>query len=140
MADLYEDCREHLLTNQAMRNLIGTRAYPDVLPQDVELPAVVVRILNDEPGETLSGHSSLEFARIQFDCLAESRQDAHRTADALEAVLDGYRGPIGIEEQHYVRGAELDNRFDRFDRPTSGDDRFRYRTTVDMVLPYSVLS
>ncbi len=65
------------------------------------LPAIVYQRIS-------SGHiithdrQSFEIARVQIDAYADSYKSAQETADAIDAVLCGYRGAMGDVEVGYI--------------------------------------
>lgn len=69
--------------------LVGTRIYPDVLPEDCIYPAIVYARSGTDPERLLDG--SVAVTRIELACAAwaETRVSADAVADAVEAALLG---------------------------------------------------
>jgi hypothetical protein len=97
---------------------VGDRVYPMSLPQGVELPALVYRVVSDVP--TIS-HSTAQdhptytgirhsFTRLQFDAYAESYDEAEALRDELVAYAAGYRGLWGdVEVDSVIPDLRLDD-------------------------------
>lgn len=75
--------------------LIGTRLYPDMLPEKVTYPAAVIQAIDIVRPNPLRGVASLARARIQIDVYAQptsgvgSRAKADQVGAAIRARLDG---------------------------------------------------
>ena len=70
-----------------MTALVATRVFPDVAPQDADLPLLVVTVIDDVPASTLNGHvgATLSNARVQVDAYAKTRAEAAAVAAATAA-------------------------------------------------------
>lgn len=77
--------------------LVGTRVYPNVLPQRATLPALVYRrvsgtrehAMGDDPGNVLS--------RMQVDCWASSYSGVKALYAQVLDALSRYRATVGSE-------------------------------------------
>lgn len=67
--------------------IVSTRIWPDVIPEDGVLPAVVYARMSTEPVVTLNGVLEAEFAEMSIGCWAISRGAADAAADAVIAAL-----------------------------------------------------
>lgn len=81
---------------------VGTRCYPDKLPQKPTLPAVAWYTVGGAGPVTShsDAHSDiaprrLERTRLQIDCWAESALGAETLAEEVLAKLHGYKGSWG---------------------------------------------
>lgn len=82
---------------------VGARVYPLHLPEDPTLPAVVYRVVSDVPTVTHSDWQGsptytgirTSVSRVQFDCMAETIDDAEALRDELVDLAVGYRGMWG---------------------------------------------
>ena len=84
-----EAIRAELEANTAVLALVGTRIYPQAMPQGVTLPAVVITVVSEVPENSLTGTASTRLvqARAQVDCYAAKYLDAHQVAAAVDEVL-----------------------------------------------------
>lgn len=77
--------------------IIGTRAYPDVLPQAVTYPAIRFQRISTPRSQyrTLDGHANYASPRFQIDCWATQKSQALELADAVYRLLEGFTGYAG---------------------------------------------
>ncbi len=86
---------------------VGTRVYPDILPERGETPAVSYAQINIAPEYALSGAVPLAEYWFQVDCWARTRSEAKTVANAIRVALSGYRGALGDDDcQHALLIAE----------------------------------
>lgn len=87
--------RDYVLADATVASLIGTRIYPDQLPQKVTYPAAVILSVDIVRPNPLRGVASLASARVQFDVYASpgngqsSRARADAAGTAIRNRLDG---------------------------------------------------
>ena len=67
--------------------LVGTRIYPDSIPEDVVLPAVVYSRASTEPVVSVSGQKFAETAHLAISAWAKTRTAAAAIGDQIEAAL-----------------------------------------------------
>lgn len=85
-----ETVRAKLTADAALTALVGSRIYPQFLPQDPTLPAIVLSVISDvpvQPSFTGSHATTLREARLQVDAYATKYLDAHQVADAVDAAI-----------------------------------------------------
>jgi len=85
----------HLMADSDVTDLIGTRLFPLVVPQDASLPASAYQIIDDQQEHTHSGPSGLKFARLQFTHHASTYSEVYDVKAAVEASIDGKRRGLG---------------------------------------------
>ena len=75
--------------------LVGSRVWPDALPQAPVLPAIRYQRISTgtSPYRTLEDHDVSP--RMQVDCYAASRLAAIELAQAVRQVVRDFRGTIG---------------------------------------------
>lgn len=97
MADVMEtDLVTKILANSAVAAIIGTRLYPDHIPQNVVYPcANIVTVGGTEEPTLASGTSGLADDRIQINAWATSKLTARNLADAIREAILGYQGTTG---------------------------------------------
>lgn len=97
---------------------VGDRVYPLSLPQGATVPAVVYRVISDDPTVTHSDDQQsptytgirASVSRVQFDCLANTYDDAEDLRDELVDLAVGYRGMWGsLEIQSVIPDLRLDD-------------------------------
>lgn len=83
--------------------LVGTRIYPDILPEEHQFPAVVYTRTGTQPVLTVHGGSVGDFTDLQINAWAKTRTAAAAVADQIEAALVAAKFPktnriSGIDE------------------------------------------
>jgi len=81
--------------NAGVAALIGTRMYPETLPQAPTYPAIIYQVITGESHYAMQAPSQLARIRVQFDLYAERKADAVALEKAFMAALSGYRGTAG---------------------------------------------
>ncbi len=135
-ADLMIALRTRLLEDAELKDLVGSRIYPDVTPQGKCLPAIVYQELPGRRDQTIDGPSSLRHARVQYDCLSNAREEATRIGHAIERILDGFTGLLtetrdGQSVSMDIDDCSLDNAYDAVDPAAKGESNPRRRRTID---------
>jgi len=74
---------------------IGSRIYPLVVPQDATLPAIAYQVITGSGILAHDGPTSLNNKRVQFACVGATYAAAADLADALAALLRGFKGQLG---------------------------------------------
>ena len=83
--------RTHLIADPAVYALVGTRIYPDELPQSPTFPALVYFRASAMPeGLTQDSHVGPERPRLQIDAWATSRAQTDQVYIAVKAALHGH--------------------------------------------------
>ena len=67
--------------------LVSTRIYPDAIPEDAALPAVVYSRIGTEPVVSVSGSYFGETAQIDITAWAATRTAAAAVGDQIKAAL-----------------------------------------------------
>ena len=77
-----------VLADGTVASLIGTRLYPDTVPQKVVYPAVKIQVIDVQRPGTLRNQASLATARIQFDVYAGPTTGGSRAkADVVGSAI-----------------------------------------------------
>lgn len=121
----------YLSTYPDLVTLIGTRLYPDTLPQEPTLPAVVYERVSTPRLSQHTGVVAGGQVRMQYTVFALTRASARAIAAQLVAALDGYRGTMGGVGGVAVTVIEIPNEIDQHDPETD-----RYQTMLDAILGY----
>ena len=81
-----------LSADGTVSGLVGTRIYPNVMPEGSDLPAVVYSVISDVPENSFTGAYAdrLRGARVQVDCYARpsTAGGAYRQAETLAEAVD----------------------------------------------------
>jgi len=102
---LEEALYAHLSSSpQATAELVGTRIYPLLIPQDVAVPALAYQRVGTQLKLEHGGRSGWARAVLQITVQARTYDSAKTVAAALRADLSGYRdtmGGVGGVEVHF---------------------------------------
>jgi hypothetical protein len=137
MADIGAAARTKLVGTVAVAAIVGTRIYPDHLPQKATLPAAVYHVVSGSDEVDLAGMSGVAHSRIQIDSYAATRTAANALSttirDAMAAThsrgLWGTVATLGTTPQ----GGE------RHDTQSVGDgsDERQFITMRDYLISYT---
>jgi hypothetical protein len=89
-----------LSTDGAILAYVGSKIYPDIVPQNVQYPFVVYTITNSTPVDYKDGQSNLEEIEIQVDVYTQNYDDTQDLSNLIRNRLDRFVGTIeGVEVQ-----------------------------------------
>lgn len=120
MAALGEKVFARLTTFPATMALIGNRCYPQVLPQDPQLPGVVYEEL---PGDTSAGKGLIMTSRLRVTSWAETKAVAVQVAEGVKVALRQYQERSSLPQ---LIGCMDESGFDVYD-----PDTLLFGVTVD---------
>lgn len=109
--------RALVLADSAVSALIGTRLYPQKLPQDPTYPAATYQRIDGPRLYDHGGATGLAEGRFQFDVWATTYSSAKAVAAAVRAALSGYSGTTGGVEIAFIRCLSESDRYE----PQEGD-------------------
>lgn len=78
-----------LASNAPVAALVGTRIYPEVAPDEADLPLVVYTV---RTAEGLDGSAPMVRCNVTANCYAATDAAAESVGAAVRAVLDGFDG------------------------------------------------
>jgi hypothetical protein len=89
-----------LSTDGSILAYVGSKIYPDIVPQNVQYPFVVYTITNSTPVDYKDGQSNLEEIEIQIDVYTQNYDDTQDLANLIRNRLDRFVGTVeGVEVQ-----------------------------------------
>ena len=134
MADIGVGLRTYLLTKTAITDLVGTRVYPSVLPQNAEVPAIVYDVMGGSPDDVLSGSSGSYRAVVDVECISENHITSNDIAEQIRLVTQGYFGAMGSEQCNACR---LLGRFEQYLAPIDGSDLGRHVVAISLEITHN---
>lgn len=101
---LETDLRTYILADATVAGLIAARLYPDKLPQNATLPAVVYQEVSSVPIDHVHGaEGRLMRSRYQFTVWASTRAVAKSIDEAIRVRIDGTgRSTMGSTAMHAI--------------------------------------
>jgi len=89
-----------LSTDGEILAYVGSKIYPDIVPQNVQYPFVVYTIVNSLPVDFKDGQSNLEEITLQVDVYTQNYDDTQILSNLIRNRLDRFVGIVeGIEVQ-----------------------------------------
>ncbi len=133
--------RTQLLTVTAVTDLVNTRIYPDVLPQNPTLPAVAIEEISSTSEHDLVGKIGMARSRVRIKAYHEYAAEANQLRALCEAawVANGstFRGNITIPSSGgtwFVHDCMIETRGDGVDPPIDGSDEWRRYKFTDLIV------
>ena len=119
----------------AITALVGTRVYPQAVPQGASYPNVAFSVVTDEVIHSTTGPTTLRQASLEVDCYS---QNSYSTAISIsEAVIKQLNtnstvfGSINVENSHVTSAGDLPAI-----NPTDGSDDYIFGRSLDIDLFY----
>jgi hypothetical protein len=112
MSTIAEAVVEHLLSLDAITDLIDERLYPNVAPQDAAKPTLVYQIVDTQHISSRSGSSNLARTLFQFTCEDETYSGAKALALAVRQAWEDYRNQDIVEMR--IDGALITGELDEY--------------------------
>ena len=125
--DLFTEMYPYLSTVAGFKALAGDRLYPEVAPQDSELPYAVMSMVGEVSNQHMGGAVSLVLRSYQFDVYAEDSATRGTLTGVIRDALAGYRGNMG---ETYIHGSIHDNTFFTFDLTVAGSESGTFRSIM----------
>lgn len=104
----------HLVNDEGVYGLAGTRGYPLSIPQDIALPAWAYQRVSGERETAHDGALGMASGRWQITCQAESYDGAKSLAEAIRLCLDGFAGWMGQAPGLRVFGGKIESEIDGY--------------------------
>ena len=97
-----------LTEDSGISALVGTRIYPEIMPQGVTYPAISYQRVSTVRTTMLSGVDDFTEARIIIDCWDSSYSGAKALAAAVKSAIDGVTVLGAQAVQHCMMDSMLD--------------------------------
>jgi hypothetical protein len=91
----------------AVSVLIGSRIYPNIVPQKAPMPAITYQQISGPRLHDMQGAVGMAKARYQINCWAVSYAEAKELAEAVRLTLDGYSSEGTIKVIHLANEGDL---------------------------------
>ena len=134
MADIATAVRTVLANDAAVAAVVGTRLYPDRIPQKLvdtttTYPCIRLQLVDERSDVHLTGMSRLAAATIQVDCYSLSRSTSTALGEKVRLALGMYSGTSAsvIIQRCYPTASG----FHSAEQSKDGTDLPKYRHTRD---------
>ena len=143
MSLLGQDVRTFLLSKSAITSLIGTRMFPDVIPEKGIFPALVYFQVSQVPQHTLPATAGFAWSRIQFDAYATGSTGASQRDALVEALrneLDAFPAPGTTPTMggSTVNAVVYKNSRDIYEPPQDNSDIGFFRNSMDYMFRHQI--
>lgn len=125
-----EGLYSHLSSDGNITALVSTRIYPEWMPQEGTLPALVFSRISSPRRLDMEGSSGYMDVRMRVDCYASSYSAVKALADAVRVSLNNVTGTLGGESVQRVMLLD-----DRDLGDVDGDAVYR-RVALDFMVVY----
>lgn len=98
-----------ITSDSTIAALIGTRFFPNQIPQGQKLPAVIYKQEKGDREHIMAGAVGLVNSQYSITCYAESYSQAKELSEAVRKCLDGYSGTV---ESVSIEGIFLEDETD----------------------------
>ena len=78
-----------LTSDSTVSGLVGSRIYPEIMPQGVTYPAISYQRISTVRTVMLSGVDDFTQVRVMIDCWDDSYSGAKALASAVKSAIDG---------------------------------------------------
>ena len=95
---------------------VSTRIYPNVVPQDIALPAVAFQRISTVRDMAHDGPLGIAHVRFQLTISAASYTSARVVANAIRTALDGFSGLMGGASGVTVEASFVENDSDGYNQ------------------------
>jgi hypothetical protein len=134
MSDIGVGIRTYLLTKTAITDIVGTRIYPTILPQNATLPAIVFDVFGGTPDDVLTGSSGSFRAVVDLECISANHITSNDLAEQVRLVTQGYFGAMGDEQ---INAARLLSRSENYVQPIDGSDVGRHVVSISLEITHN---
>lgn len=117
----------HLEAHAGLNNLVDTRIYPLILPQNGTLPAVVYQLISRTGADTRTEAAGLVVTRWQFTINGRTYADCVATMTQLKLALESF-----TSSDPRVDHLFLDN--EREDTEPEFDENNYFRRMIDILV------
>lgn len=129
---LEEALYAYLTGDATVGAVIGTRVYPEMLPEGVQLPAMAYQRISRVGITAHDGATGLASVRMQLTMQAASYVQLRALADRVRVLFDGLRQTMGGVSGVMVYESVVDNEIGGF--AELSDTAGRFTSRMDVIL------
>lgn len=122
-----------LTEESSISDIMGTRLYSLVAPQDATLPYMTYQQISGDRDHVLSGPTGFTKNRFQFNCWATTYGGAKRLFEALRIFWDGFSGTVLNRE---IQCSQMENELDSIAKKPGVDVIDRYSKQADFIISF----
>ena len=122
-----------LTEESSISDIMGTRLYPLIAPQDATLPYMTYQQISGDRDHVLSGPTGFTKNRFQFNCWATTYGGAKRLFEALRIFWDGFSGTVLSRP---IQCSQMENELDSIAKKPGVDVIDRYSKQADFIISF----
>jgi hypothetical protein len=111
---LEEAVAYHLVNTAGITALIGTRAYPPVIPQDATMPAVEYQRISGPRMLVHEGAAGMAWGRMQITAVGSTYASAKGVIGAVRTAFNGFKGLMGGAGGVTIEECQVENEVDGY--------------------------
>lgn len=120
-------------TLSSTTDVFGPGTFPDSPPEKY----IVIHQISKVPERHLGGGSGIARVRVQFDCWADTPEDADAIAEALRESLDNFRGALGTgSSEVFANQIQLDDDNDNEAVPINASQSGKVGRSLDFFITH----
>lgn len=85
---------QYLIGYAGLSAIISNKVYPDYIPQEDSIPAIVYHLISSDVGYNLQGEQNLQTVNYQFDCYGSTNAEALSVYKQLRKAFKNYQGAM----------------------------------------------
>ena len=113
----------HLVNDTDVKALISARAYPNVIPQDVGLPALAYQEISRPGAMAHDGPTGIAWPRFQITAQADTYSEVVDLINKVRIALDGFTGTMGGAGGVTIEGAFVKDVHDGYEFATERETK-----------------
>ncbi len=133
MSLITQAIRSYLLGKSAVTAVVGTRIFPDFMPQsNSTFPCIVMLQISQTPAHTLATGAGYSESRLQIDIYAAHASERDSLTEIVRNELQGF--PVAGETAGLagtVTSVVYINSRDLYEPPTANSDKGTFRNSTD---------
>ncbi len=130
-----QDARTYLLSKSAVTTVVGTRVFPNFIPEkNTSYPVIVYAVVSQVPAHNLAGGAGYAETRIQLDVYCKTAVERDSLTEILRNELQGFAGTMGSST---VSSVVYRNAIDLYEPPIDSSDVGLFRNSTDYWIRHS---
>ena len=113
----------HLTNDTDVKALISARAYPNVIPQDADLPALAYQEISRPGGMAHDGATGIAWPRFQITGQADTYTEVVDLLNKVRIALNGFTGTMGGSGGVTIEGCFVKDVHDGYEFATERETR-----------------
>lgn len=127
-----------LTNNAAVSDVVGSRVYAFTLPQEKEMPAVVLSVVGNRPNHTKDGTSEIDEIRMQVTAVGRTQSQcidlSRKIRNAIDQAAAGTYAGVELQSTYFEQQVGL-YEFERNVPMVANDYTIRVVELVDLINP-----